>query len=376
MRFPSSPTLDPAPGPYLPLAAFFLIVALTAAPRAHGQERPLPEVFTKTLAVGVREAPPFVMRDRKGQWSGITVDLWRKVADDLGLKYRYQAVNLDDLLSGLQSGDLDVGLGALSVTSEREKQFDFSHPFFEGGLGIAVATHRQAAWRRVLGGLLSVESLLAFGLVLLGLLAIGALIWLAERRRNEQFSGKPARGLGDGMWWAAVTMTTVGYGDKAPVTLLGRALGIIWMLASLFFVAAFTAAITASLTVSQLDATVRGVADLYGLRVGTVSNSTALEYLVAADIHPQDFPDASAGMDALASGNLDAFVYDRPLLRYLIGQNRAIAARTVVLPSSFDEQRYALGLASRSPLRESVNRAILSTLESDQWIEIKSNYMD
>jgi ABC-type amino acid transport substrate-binding protein len=376
MRLPTVSVLDPGPcRRFAWLSVAVLVAALTGGPRAWGQVEPSSEGGGETLTVGVREAPPFVMRDREGRWSGITVELWRTVAEDLGLKYRYRPVKLEEMLSGLESGKLDVGIGALSVTSEREERFDFSHPFFEAGLGIAVAVHRRAAWRRVLSGLFSAESFSAFGLVFVGLLAIGSLIWLAERRRNEQFSGRPARGLGAGMWWAAVTMTTVGYGDKAPVTVLGRALGIVWMLASLFFVAAFTAAITASLTVSQLDGTVRGVADLYGLRVGTVSGSTALEYLMAADIHPRGFPDALAGIAAVAGGKLDAFVYDRPLLRYLVGRDRGLAARTMILPNSFDEQRYALGLRSRSPLREPVNRAVLATLESRRWADILSKYM-
>jgi voltage-gated potassium channel Kch len=58
----------------------------------------------------------------------------------------------------------------------------------------------------------------------------GALIWLAERRHNEeQFRRDPAAGIGNGIWWSAVTMTTVGYGDKAPVTLAGRVIALVWM---------------------------------------------------------------------------------------------------------------------------------------------------
>lgn len=47
------------------------------------------------------------------------------------------------------------------------------------------------------------------------------------------YGGRPIKGLGQAVWWAAVTMTTVGYGDKAPKTLGGRVVAVAWMLASI-----------------------------------------------------------------------------------------------------------------------------------------------
>jgi hypothetical protein len=61
-------------------------------------------------------------------------------------------------------------------------------------------------------------------------LVIAHLVWLAERRHNAaQFPARYLDGIDDAMWWALVTFTTVGYGDKVPDTPTGRVLGIIWM---------------------------------------------------------------------------------------------------------------------------------------------------
>ena len=62
------------------------------------------------------------------------------------------------------------------------------------------------------------------------LTVVGGLIWLAERKANpDEFPGGVA-GLGNGMWFAIVTMTTVGYGDRSPKTTVGRLLSAVWML--------------------------------------------------------------------------------------------------------------------------------------------------
>jgi voltage-gated potassium channel len=55
---------------------------------------------------------------------------------------------------------------------------------------------------------------------------------------------------GDALWWAVVTITTVGYGDQFPVTLLGRLTGVFVMFAGVGIIGAL-ASILASVLVPQ-----------------------------------------------------------------------------------------------------------------------------
>ena len=67
-------------------------------------------------------------------------------------------------------------------------------------------------------------------------------LWFLERgSNNSQVPREPLPGIGDRMWFALVTMTTVGYGDRAPVTASGRVVSGLWMLIALVTTSSLTA---------------------------------------------------------------------------------------------------------------------------------------
>ncbi|WP_457254641.1 potassium channel family protein [Pedococcus sp. P5_B7] len=51
--------------------------------------------------------------------------------------------------------------------------------------------------------------------------------------------------IGDALWWAATTVTTVGYGDRYPVTTTGRVIAVTLMVVGIALVGAITASIAA-----------------------------------------------------------------------------------------------------------------------------------
>ena len=71
--------------------------------------------------------------------------------------------------------------------------------------------------------------ILAFGVLGAATLLGGSSMYLVEVRDNPDITT-----LMDGMWWALVTTTTVGFGDIAPVTGLGRLIGAVMMVAGMF----------------------------------------------------------------------------------------------------------------------------------------------
>jgi voltage-gated potassium channel len=73
--------------------------------------------------------------------------------------------------------------------------------------------------------------------VVIGLGAIG--IYAVEHGQNNNIQS-----VGDALWWAVVTTTTVGYGDVSPVTAEGRLIAVALMVVGIGFIGVFTATIT------------------------------------------------------------------------------------------------------------------------------------
>ena len=311
----------------------------------------------RPLRIGTKVAPPFVVKRADGTFDGPSIELWRDLAGDLQLTYEFEERDLAGLLSGLSDGTLDASVAAITVTSEREKSVDFSHPFHTAGLAIAVRKRERSIGRTIVTMLMSSALVeLVFILALLQL-AVGTLVWLFERRANTaHFGGSPARGLFSGFWWATVTMTTVGYGDKAPVTLGGRVIALGWMLCSVIMVAAFTASAASRLTVAELETTIAGPADLARTRVAVVANTTGEKYARDSGLDFSRYARAEDALAALDEGTIDAMVHDGPLLVSLLDEQPR--PDIIVLGPRFQRQDYAIAFPEGSTLREPVNRLL------------------
>ncbi len=328
----------------------------------------------KILEIGTTFAPPFAMKRADGQWTGLSIDLWRSVAHRMGWRYHIVGMTFQQLLKRVQNKSLDAGVAAITVTAGRQKRMDFSQPFYVTGLAIAVRAHRENPWRLVLQQLFSLKVLallLGFGAVLIG---TGTLIWFIERRGNPgQFGGGVFQGIGSGMWWSAQTMTSVGYGDKIPQTSLGRAVGITWMIIGVIAASSFTASITSSLTVGRLTSPVTNLQSLRNVRVGTVTPSSSEDCLRQMGIKPRLFAHVKSALEALRDHKIDALLYDAPILRYLIRGQFASDIR--ILPELVQRQYYAIALPSGSPLRVAISDALLEEINSPHWRRTRIRYL-
>lgn len=333
------------------------------------------------LVVATNEVPPFAMKDEDGNWTGINIDLFQEVKTGLEqeagheIAIEYREMNLTEMLSAVERGEVDLAAAAITVDYDREQRFDFSYPFHSSGLGIAVGTRSQhRGWVRVLEAVFSARILHVVAGMLAAMLVCGLAVYFCERRSNhEHFGGGVMRGIASGLWWAAVTLTTVGYGDKVPRTVAGRLIGMLWMFTGLLIVAAFTAAVASSLTVVQLQSRITGPSDLRRLRVASVEGSTAAAYLQTRHIDYRPHPDLDAALTSLSRGEADAVVFDAPILRYEVQQRPG--GEMFVLPVTFQRQEYAFAFPTNSPLREPISQIVLRTTADPEWRNVLAGYL-
>src|ERR1700760_964988 len=170
-------------------AAILCMLSLAMLAHGCGIARAQDTASPTELVVGTKEAPPFAIKQHDGNWSGISIELWRRIADKAGLHFRLvEAQSVKDLIDGVAKGTYSAGVAAITVTAARERRVDFTQPFYNTGLGIAVPIN-ESPWTSIARALLSFSFLKAVAALLGFSLLVGFLIWLFEHRKTEHFAG-------------------------------------------------------------------------------------------------------------------------------------------------------------------------------------------
>ena len=82
---------------------------------------------------------PFEYENDKGERVGIDIDLLAAIAKDQNFDYELKAVGFDAALGEVTSGQSDGMIAGMSITDARKATFDFSDPYFDSGVVMAVS---------------------------------------------------------------------------------------------------------------------------------------------------------------------------------------------------------------------------------------------
>ena len=326
-----------------------------------------------SLTIGVSHAPPFAIETKTesgSDWDGIGVHLWREVAEDLGIQYEWQAVEPIKANQQVQNGTVDIAITA-SATADGEQQLDFTQSYYISSLGIA-----QPRRQRLLDTVLAVLSprflWVCFWLSML-LLFVGLVVWLFERNSNEEMFGeKPTTGLWNSFWWAGVTLTTIGYGDIAPISVGGRVIALLWMLVSMGITASLTATITSVVTQDN-SSKLTQFADLEMMKVGSIQDSSAAQALQQQGISFEAIASPLEGLKAVDEGKIDAFIYDDVLLRYL--NKNSLQNRLAIESTNVEARRYVFALPEDTDNFEDINAQVIREQSEADWQSLLKRFL-
>lgn len=327
--------------------------------------------LNEKLIIGLTPTPPFVVQENN-DFSGLSISSWELVNEKLNWDYEFRIYpNLNTLLTAIETGEIDFSINPITVTDQRMERMDFSQPYFISHTAIARKSGSKT-WT-YLQNILSWNFISAI-LILVGVIFIfGFLVWIFERKANKEEFGEGPRGIFQGFWWSAVTMTTVGYGDKSPRTFGGRLIGLIWMFMAIIMISSLTAGIASSLTVQNMQDEIKSIEDLGRFEVATVESSSSLELLDQYNVKSRKVLNAEEGMHLLLNKEATLFVYDQPILNYLIEQNE-LQDDLEVLQKTLKKDYFSYSFPKGSPLVKELNPVLVGTLKTMEWNNLIKDY--
>lgn len=329
-----------------------------------------------TLTVGIYHNPPFVIQTEDNNFEGLSIELWENIAQSADLTFRYeQYSDFISILKKLEYKDIDLTINPMDVNDLRVHKFDMTQPYFISSIGVAIPYLNRSPLAVFVSNIFSIAFLEIILLLILIIFVFGFFLWLVERRHNK-FQFRPGLlGLFDGLWWSAVTMTTVGYGDKAPKSNMGKGIAIIWMFTAVIIISSFTAGIASTLTIGGLQTDIKNAEDIRLVEnISVVGATNGEAYLVQENIPiNKTYASPILALRALAKKENDVLLYDRNILQYYINR-LSIDEKVKLLPITLKENYQSFMLPKNHPAFDLINVGLMKEIQKDRWGDLQRKY--
>ena len=312
---------------------------------------------------------------QNGKPTGVAVALWEEMAQRIGVTTEYvREPSLQVAIESVAAKKVDMLLGPLALTREREQVIDLTHPIFHSGLRIAVPDKSPSGWLGSAGALLSWDLLKLTGLVIALALVTGHLLWWFERRGNpESFPRSYFAGVWEATWWSISTVITGGCDNKHVSSMVGRLIALGWMLGGIFLVALFTSTLTATMTMEQIQGNIHGPRDLAGRTIGCQAASVAVAAVRQRGGVPVEFPTLEDVFAAADADLVEAVVGEN--LSLMAGINQPNRSNFRLVGPVFESLDFGLALPNGSPRRERLNEVILAMREDGSLQRILDSWL-
>ena len=271
----------------------------------------VPTEASRKLRVAVFERPPYTFKTEQGVWSGIGIELWEEIAEELHLPYEYVEVPLGEVYEKLHAGACDL-TPAVSLVAKGVRLVDYTAPYFFSYAAVqtkSVSLVQQlvAFCQNLAGSGIFIILLTVAGIIV----AFSVIIVMIERRTEEgHFSDKVDGKFFHALWFSALNLLCLEYDVALRLSPLGRILTYLLAILGIVFVAVFTGAVVSAITAANTSSKVFQIEDLAHYRTGAFKGSTVDLALRERGLPVMEYSSPEEGLAALDRGEITAFAGD------------------------------------------------------------------
>jgi ABC-type amino acid transport substrate-binding protein len=303
---------------------------------------------------------------------GFSIDVWNYISKELNLDTEYIHFNNFSLLvDSVARNDIDLAISGITVTYDREKYLDFTHPTFSTGLGVmALSSHADVSlidtlWNDVIKSF-SIELFKYFLIYIFIIMNIRWIVNIKNNNEDTMFSRNYFIGMYQSFWWT-MTMLVTWEAPKSHGFMRGIDLSI--YIVGIIGLSMFTAVVTSSLSTKKLSSNIQSEDDLKTKTVVTVKDESPAKYLKKIGVNTIEVDNIYDGMKLLKDKKVNYLVYDKPRLQYLAKKfNKDLQSNIFQVDKIlFNYQDYGIALSQKFKYKEEVNQLLLKIKESDGY---------
>ncbi|KAL6435447.1 hypothetical protein ACFW04_005434 [Cataglyphis niger] len=335
--------------------------------------------------------------------SGFCIDLLQKFSEEIG--FTYELVRVEDgkwgtlengkwngLIADLVNRKTDMVMTSLMINSEREAVVDFTVPYMETGIAIVVAKRTG-----IISPTAFLEPFDTASWMLVGIVAIHAatvMILLFEWASPSGFDMKKNPSTNHRFsfcrtyWlvWAVLFQAAVHI--DSPRGFTARFMTNVWALFAVVFLAIYTANLAAFMITREEFHEFTGVDDhrlakpfshkpmfKFGTIPWSHTDSTLAKYFKEMHSYMRAFNKSSVteGIEAVITGDMDAFIYDGTVLDYLVAQDED--CRLLTVGSWYAMTGYGLAFSRNSKYLQMFNKRLLDYRDNGDLERLRRYWM-
>ncbi len=323
----------------------------------------LTQAEEKILKVGVAFGEPFAMLQHN-HYSGIAIDLWEQIAEELNLKFTYVPLgeHIDEAVEKLASGQINVLVGPIVPTYERIKAATFLQPYYLNQIGLIVPV-RHLIFFDVLESILNGFIISALLILIFFFALYLHAYWYYELRPYHKEHKAYFNGISEAFWLHTLDID-LGKIPKHPRT---RWLRFVWLVLVTIFFSSITAAITSALTLalSQHYTSYTDANELKNKKVAAVMKAAPQDIAQKLGFtHLVLVNKREEAVDLLLKGKVTAYVDYYPVADYYLAQHQLSEKLTTSPNLVIQRNTFAFVLPLNSPLAHLLDLKLSSFKEN------------